>query len=85
MYTVKVLCTFIWHPQLVHGGSPQKNPNLTRNSMVFHCCPENQAVFQDDVFFSWSEKNPPPPRFQYAESMGRLHGSHGKPNFQNSR
>lgn len=27
---------FIWHPNLVHGGSPVKNKELTRKSMVAH-------------------------------------------------
>jgi hypothetical protein len=27
---------FIWHANLVHGGSPILNPNLTRKSMVVH-------------------------------------------------
>jgi ectoine hydroxylase-related dioxygenase (phytanoyl-CoA dioxygenase family) len=27
---------FIWHANLVHGGSPILNPNLSRKSMVVH-------------------------------------------------
>lgn len=27
---------FLWHGMLVHGGSPVKNPALTRKSMVIH-------------------------------------------------
>jgi len=26
----------IWHANLVHGGSPMKNRNLTRKSLVAH-------------------------------------------------
>jgi ectoine hydroxylase-related dioxygenase (phytanoyl-CoA dioxygenase family) len=27
---------FIWHANLVHGGSPIKDPAITRKSMVVH-------------------------------------------------
>jgi ectoine hydroxylase-related dioxygenase (phytanoyl-CoA dioxygenase family) len=27
---------FIWHAQLLHGGSPIKNPQITRKSLVSH-------------------------------------------------
>jgi ectoine hydroxylase len=27
---------FIWHANLIHGGSPIKNHSLTRKSMVIH-------------------------------------------------
>ena len=27
---------FIWHANLMHGGEPHHNPDLTRKSMVFH-------------------------------------------------
>jgi len=27
---------FIWHANLLHGGGPIKNPDLTRKSLVFH-------------------------------------------------
>ncbi|RYY21627.1 MAG: phytanoyl-CoA dioxygenase [Chitinophagaceae bacterium] len=33
---------FIWHANLVHGGSPINNPSLTRKSMVIH-------YYADDV------------------------------------
>jgi phytanoyl-CoA hydroxylase len=27
---------FVWHSQLLHGGSPRKSPNATRRSLVVH-------------------------------------------------
>jgi ectoine hydroxylase-related dioxygenase (phytanoyl-CoA dioxygenase family) len=27
---------FIWHANLLHGGNPMNQPELTRKSMVFH-------------------------------------------------
>jgi ectoine hydroxylase-related dioxygenase (phytanoyl-CoA dioxygenase family) len=75
----------IWHPQLVHGGSPQKNPSLTRQSVVFHCCPEATYVYQDDVFFASDAQTAPPPRYQYARSHGRSHGGFAAPNFMEGR
>jgi len=27
---------FLWHGNLIHGGSPVNNPELTRKSMVIH-------------------------------------------------
>jgi len=35
-YDAKKGDVFLWHGMLVHGGSPVKNPALTRKSMVIH-------------------------------------------------
>lgn len=35
-YEAKKGDVFLWHGMLVHGGSPVKNPALTRKSMVIH-------------------------------------------------
>jgi hypothetical protein len=44
--------TFIWHPELPHGGSAITDPHATRSSIVFHCTPEGVPVFGPDRFFS---------------------------------
>lgn len=44
--------TYIWHPDLPHGGSAIANPQSTRSSIVFHCTPECVPVFGPDRFFS---------------------------------
>jgi hypothetical protein len=44
--------TYIWHPELPHGGSAIVNPQSTRASIVFHCAPEGVPVFGPDRFFS---------------------------------
>ena len=33
-----------WHPCLAHGGSKRINPQLSRNSNVFHMVPRNKSV-----------------------------------------
>lgn len=33
---------FIWHADLVHGGSPVADPTLTRQSLVGHFCPASR-------------------------------------------
>lgn len=39
----------IWHPGIMHGGSPSTDPNATRYSVVFHFAPVGVNV-RDDVF-----------------------------------
>lgn len=73
----------IWHPQLVHGGSRQTNPCMTRRSMVFHVSPESTPVFKDDVFFGLEPAHHSP--YKYAESYGRFHAKRDRPSFMNAR
>jgi ectoine hydroxylase-related dioxygenase (phytanoyl-CoA dioxygenase family) len=35
---------FIWHAQLLHGGSPTSNPRLTRKSLVSHYFTKNDCL-----------------------------------------
>ncbi|MBW4493600.1 MAG: phytanoyl-CoA dioxygenase family protein [Oscillatoria princeps RMCB-10] len=35
---------FLWHAQLIHGGTPSKNPNLTRKSLVSHYFTKSDCV-----------------------------------------
>lgn len=74
----------IWHPQLVHGGSPSRKPELTRHSMVVHCCPADTYVFVDDAFLSRAPDDPPEPYYRYTESFGRKHADWPRPGFMNS-
>jgi ectoine hydroxylase-related dioxygenase (phytanoyl-CoA dioxygenase family) len=63
--------TIIWHPQTPHGGSPAKNPDLTRWSIVFHCAPVDIQVHQHDRFFMHRGGDAPPDRYGFAEKGGR--------------
>jgi hypothetical protein len=74
----------IWHPQLVHGGSPSRSPELTRHSMVVHCCPADTYVFVDDAFLTRDPDDPPEPYYSYTESMGRKHADWGFAGFMDS-
>ncbi|NBW10307.1 MAG: hypothetical protein EBR82_19985 [Caulobacteraceae bacterium] len=74
----------IWHPQLVHGGSPAVKPELKRRSMVVHCCPADTHVYIDDAFLAHQEETPPQPYYQYATSDGRSHGDFRVPGFMAS-
>jgi phytanoyl-CoA hydroxylase len=74
----------IWHPQLIHGGSPAKRPELTRHSMVVHCCPADTHVYIDDAFFQHQKDTPPRPYYSFVESMGRKHGDFRVPGFMDS-
>ena len=73
----------IWHGQLIHGGSPSRRPELTRHSMVVHCCPEDVFVYQDDVFVR-ADEGEPRPRYRYVESMGRKHPDRSVVGFMDS-
>jgi ectoine hydroxylase-related dioxygenase (phytanoyl-CoA dioxygenase family) len=70
----------IWHPAVPHGGSPARNGNLTRKSMVFHCAPTDMQVFQHDAFFTAPDQ--PPPRYGYKKHGDRLYAVSGPPAFQ---
>lgn len=74
----------IWHPQLVHGGSPAKDPTLKRRSMVVHCCPVDTYVYIDDAFLAHQEETPPTPYYKYASGDGRAHGDFNVPGFMTS-
>lgn len=63
--------TVIWHPELPHGGSPAKDPYLTRWSIVFHCSPVNVQVHQHDAFFSHVGSGAPPLRYGYKDINDR--------------
>jgi ectoine hydroxylase-related dioxygenase (phytanoyl-CoA dioxygenase family) len=74
----------IWHPQLIHGGSPATRPELKRHSMVTHCCPAGTYVFVEDAFLQHQEEYPPPPYYSFAESYGRKHADFTRPDFMSS-
>lgn len=42
---------FIWHGNLVHGGSPRKNRNLSRRSMVTHLMGNRSRLYEFHKFF----------------------------------
>lgn len=70
----------IWHPAAPHGGSPARNPGLTRKSMVFHCAPTDMQVYQHDAFFSAPMQ--PPARYGFKKCGDRLFAVSGTPAFQ---
>ena len=74
----------IWHPQLIHGGSPAQNRELKRQSMVVHCCPAEKHVFVEDVFFQHQKAEAPDPYYNFADSYDRKHGDFGMPGFMPS-
>lgn len=43
----------IWHADLAHGGSPVKDTNLTRQSLVGHFCPANARPY----YFEHSQRD----------------------------
>lgn len=54
---------FIWHSQLLHGGTPVENPALTRRSLVTHYfrrddMPQCDAVAQGEGY--WMRRAPQP-------------------------
>jgi ectoine hydroxylase-related dioxygenase (phytanoyl-CoA dioxygenase family) len=53
--SVKKGDTIIWHPQLMHGGSKNINPYLSRNSFVCHVTPKNMNVYGLEKFFNPSQ------------------------------
>jgi phytanoyl-CoA hydroxylase len=74
----------IWHPELVHGGSPAVDKSLKRQSMVFHCCPESTGVFVEDKFLTHFDEAPPPLYYDLAFSEGRKHSNFTVPDFMSS-
>jgi ectoine hydroxylase-related dioxygenase (phytanoyl-CoA dioxygenase family) len=46
-YTPKAGSALIWHENLAHGGSPRKNDELTRKSMVSHYFARGAAAWYD--------------------------------------
>lgn len=46
-YTPKMGSVLIWHENLAHGGSPRKNDELTRRSMVSHYFARGAVAFFD--------------------------------------
>lgn len=73
----------IWHPQLVHGGSIQNDPWLTRRSMVFHVAPEATPVYKSDVFFGLPPSSERP--YEHDHSYSRAHARRDRPSFMNAR
>ncbi|MGE3770453.1 MAG: phytanoyl-CoA dioxygenase family protein [Bdellovibrionales bacterium] len=70
--------TVIWHPQLPHGGSPQKDKSRTRLSFLMHTTPPNMPVYHMDGFFNpYKEKanRAPWPYVPFGE--GRYYAYHG--------
>ncbi len=61
----------IWHPEMPHGGSPARNPQRTRWSIVFHCSPASVQVHQHADFFRHRGTEPPPPRYGFMRANGR--------------
>lgn len=43
--------TLIWHPQLPHGGSPIKDPQASRKSIVAHYKPREVPIYGPQHFF----------------------------------
>lgn len=41
----------IWHPEMLHGGSPHRDRARARRSLVSHVTPKGVAVHHMDVFF----------------------------------
>jgi len=48
-YTPKAGSVLIWHESLAHGGSPRKNDDLTRKSMVSHYFARGAVAFYDST------------------------------------
>jgi hypothetical protein len=46
-YTPKRGAVLIWHENLAHGGSPRKNDDLTRKSIVSHYFARGGLAFYD--------------------------------------
>jgi ectoine hydroxylase-related dioxygenase (phytanoyl-CoA dioxygenase family) len=46
-YTPKAGSVLIWHENLAHGGSPRKNDELTRKSIVSHYFARGAAAYYD--------------------------------------
>lgn len=64
--------SLIWHPQLPHGGSPIKNLNRTRFSLVMHNTPVGVPVYHQNVFFHPSKQVSEKTPWGYREVDGRM-------------
>lgn len=67
----------IWHAETPHGGSPAKDPEIPRWSIVFHCAPKEIQVHQHNAFFTHEGPEPPKPRYGFEEVNGRAVASAG--------
>jgi phytanoyl-CoA hydroxylase len=63
--------SLIWHPQLPHGGSPIRDRNRTRFSLVMHNTPQGVPVYHQNVFFQPTKPFPETAAWQYRDSEGR--------------
>ncbi len=63
--------TVIWHPELPHGGSPAKDPSLSRLSMVVHCASSEVHVHQHAQFFANEGETPPADWYAFRPMGGR--------------
>jgi phytanoyl-CoA hydroxylase len=70
--------TFVWHPELPHGGASIRDPRRTRKSIVFHYLPEDTPIGGLEFFFS-SEKQRTRPAFLIAQDRSYI--DHGQPRF----
>jgi hypothetical protein len=58
-YTPKVGSVLIWHENLAHGGSPRKNENLTRRSIVSHYFAQGGMAYYDSQGTpAWTKPDP---------------------------
>ena len=63
--------SLIWHPQLPHGGSPIKDAQRTRFSLVMHTTPVGTAVYHQNAFFHPSKAFPEKAPWEYRDEDGR--------------
>ena len=61
----------VWHPETPHGGSPARNPERTRWSIVFHCAPASVQVHQHQDFFRRAGGDEPPARYGFTRANDR--------------
>jgi ectoine hydroxylase-related dioxygenase (phytanoyl-CoA dioxygenase family) len=61
----------IWHPEMLHGGSPHLDQQRSRRSLVTHVTPVNTPVFHMDVFFDPEKQVPAEPPWSYRTLSGR--------------
>jgi len=85
---VRARDAIIWHPLLVHGGSPIRDARRTRRSLVVHTTPIRTPVFKTDVFFNVHRPVPRRALWSYDDIGGRsmmhvdsLYVGHSHPTF----
>ncbi len=61
----------IWHPEMLHGGSPHRDQQRSRRSLVTHVTPAGTPVFHMDVFFDPEKQVPATPSWGYRTLRGR--------------